>query len=63
MAARISRTGASRSWCLPGLRHGATVGASVEITQIAPTILQLLGLNPRSLQAVQIEGTRVLPGL
>jgi hypothetical protein len=48
---------------LPGLRHGAMVGASVEITQIAPTILQLLGLNPRSLQAVQIEGTRVLPGL
>jgi Type I phosphodiesterase / nucleotide pyrophosphatase len=48
---------------LPGLRHGATIGASVEITQIAPTILQLLGLNPRSLQAVRIEGTRVLPGL
>jgi hypothetical protein len=48
---------------LPGLRRGATVGASVEITQIAPTIVQLLGLNPRSLQAVRIEATRVLPGL
>jgi hypothetical protein len=47
----------------PGLRHGVTVGAPVEITQIAPTILQLLGLNPRSLQAVQIEHTQVLPGL
>ena len=47
----------------PGLRHGATVGAPVEITQIAPTILQLLGLNPWSLQAVQIEHTQVLPGL
>jgi hypothetical protein len=47
----------------PGLRHGATVGAPVEITQIAPTILQLLGLNPRSLQAVQIEHTQILPGL
>jgi hypothetical protein len=47
----------------PGLRHGATVGAPVEITQIAPTILHLLGLNPWSLQAVQIEHTQILPGL
>ena len=35
----------------------------VETTQIAPTILQLLGLDPEQLQAVQIEGTRVLPGI
>jgi hypothetical protein len=35
----------------------------VETTQIAPTILGLLGLDPRSLQAVQIEGTQVLPGI
>jgi len=34
----------------------------VETTQIAPTILQLLGLNPQALQAVKIEGTKVLPG-
>jgi hypothetical protein len=34
----------------------------VETTQIAPTILQLLGLNPFALQAVRIEHTRVLPG-
>jgi Type I phosphodiesterase / nucleotide pyrophosphatase len=47
----------------PGLPRDATVGAPVEITQIAPTILQLLGLNPQSLQAVQIEDTQVLPGL
>jgi len=47
----------------PGLPQGATVSAPAEITQIAPTILQLLGLNPQSLQAVQIEGTQVLPGL
>jgi len=47
---------------LPGLHHGATIGARVETTQIAPTILALLGLNPRELQAVQIEHTRVLPG-
>jgi arylsulfatase A-like enzyme len=37
--------------------------ASVETTQVAPTILALLGLNPNALTAVQIEGTQVLPGL
>jgi len=35
----------------------------VETTQIAPTILDLLGLDPRALEAVQIEGTQVLPGI
>ena len=40
-----------------------TVAAPVATTQIAPTILRLLGLNPRALQAVREEGTRVLPGL
>lgn len=35
----------------------------VETKQIAPTILQLLGLDPRSLDAVKLEGTSVLPGL
>ena len=34
----------------------------VETTQIAPTILALLGLDPQQLQAVQIEHTPVLPG-
>jgi hypothetical protein len=33
----------------------------VETTQIAPTILRLLGLNPNALQSVQIEHTRALP--
>jgi hypothetical protein len=33
----------------------------VETTQIAPTILRLLGLDPRSLKSVRIEGTRTLP--
>jgi predicted AlkP superfamily pyrophosphatase or phosphodiesterase len=47
----------------PGLRDGRTIGAPVETTQIAPTILRLLGLNPGELQAVQIEHTQVLPGL
>jgi hypothetical protein len=37
------------------------VDTPVETTQIAPTILQVLGLDPRSLQAVQAEGTASLP--
>jgi hypothetical protein len=40
-----------------------TVTSFVETTQVAPTILQALGLDPNLLQAVQIEGTPVLPGL
>ncbi len=48
---------------LPGLRDGHVSGAPVETTQIAPTILRLLGLNPDELQAVQIEHTQVLPAL
>jgi len=48
---------------LPGLRDGHVIGALVETTQIAPTILRLLGLNPDELQAVQIEHTQVLPAL
>lgn len=40
-----------------------TVTGSVQTTQIAPTILSALGLNPQSLQAVQMENTPVLPGL
>jgi Type I phosphodiesterase / nucleotide pyrophosphatase len=40
---------------------GETVSSWVETTQIAPTILRLLGLNPNDLKAVQIEGTRTLP--
>jgi Type I phosphodiesterase / nucleotide pyrophosphatase len=39
------------------------VSDSVETTQVAPTILTLLGLNPDQLTAVQVEGTQVLPGL
>jgi hypothetical protein len=33
----------------------------VETTQIAPTILRLLGLNPNALKSVQIEHTSALP--
>jgi arylsulfatase A-like enzyme len=37
--------------------------APVGTTQVAPTILAMLGLNPDQLTAVTVEGTRVLPGL
>ena len=46
-----------------GVAHGRTVRTSVATTQIAPTILRQLGLDPRSLQAVRRDGTRVLPHL
>jgi hypothetical protein len=42
-------------------RRSHTVGSLVETTQIAPTILKLLGLDPKQLQAVRLEGTSVLP--
>ncbi len=48
---------------LPGLRGGHVFGAPVETTQIAPSILALLGLDPSALDAVRIEHTGLLPGL
>ncbi len=39
-----------------------TITAAVTTAQVAPTILKALGLPPASLDAVRIEGTRVLPG-
>ncbi len=44
----------------PRVAHDV-VGSTVETTQIAPTILSLLRLNPSALQAVRIEHTQVLP--
>jgi len=44
----------------PGAAGGTAVTKPVETTQIAPTILKLLGLNPAELQAVRIEGTQPL---
>src|SRR5215472_4940841 len=38
-----------------------TVYAEVATAQVAPTILQALGINPKALDAVRIEGTPVLP--
>ena len=35
----------------------------VETTQVAPTVLAILGLDPNALDAVRKEGTAVLPGL
>lgn len=40
-----------------------TVTTPVQTAQIAPTILQALGLDPGSLQAVRLQGTPVLPGV
>jgi hypothetical protein len=44
----------------PGAPPGTNVTRPVQTTQIAPTILELLGLNPHELQAVQIEQTSPL---
>jgi len=43
--------------------HTAVVTTAVETAQVGPTVLAALGLDPDDLQAVQIEGTAVLPGL
>src|SRR5262249_55011949 len=40
-----------------------TIDAPVVNTQVAPTILKALGLNPSPLDAVRREGTHILPGL
>ena len=44
-----------------GTPDRVTDTAAVRTTQIAPTILALLGLDPDQLQAVRKEGTAVLP--
>jgi hypothetical protein len=41
--------------------HPGVESAPVQTTQIAPTILRLLGLNPNALQAVRADHTHVLP--
>jgi hypothetical protein len=49
-----------------GVGHGVggtTIAAPVATTQIAPTILQALGLDANQLDAVRLEGTHSLPGL
>jgi hypothetical protein len=46
----------------PNLRSH-NVFSDVSTAQVAPTILRALGIDPRNLQAVQLEGTSVLPDL
>jgi len=43
------------------VQPGGLNASPVETTQVAPTILQLLGLDPNALQAVQSEHTQPLP--
>jgi hypothetical protein len=40
-----------------------TITAEVQTAQVAPTILQALGLNPTSLDTVRAEATPVLPAV
>jgi len=47
---------------LPGFSP-RTVHAEVGTAQVAPTILEALGLNPAALLAVRVEGTSVLPAV
>lgn len=46
----------------PGIK-AHSVNSFVETAQVAPTILQILGLDPDALDAVRSEGTPVLPSL
>jgi hypothetical protein len=48
----------SNSSCAP-----QTVRAEVGTVQVAPTILEALGLDPSALSAVLAEGTSVLPAV
>jgi hypothetical protein len=41
--------------------EGKTVHADVSTTQVAPTILKVLGIDPQKLDGVRLEGTPVLP--
>jgi predicted AlkP superfamily pyrophosphatase or phosphodiesterase len=45
----------------PGIEAGVTLDCPVSLRQVAPTILKALGLKPRSLDAVRLEGTKNLP--
>jgi Type I phosphodiesterase / nucleotide pyrophosphatase len=43
--------------------HGGVLKTPVATSQVAPTILRALGIDPDSLHSVQVEQTKVLPGL
>jgi arylsulfatase A-like enzyme len=42
--------------------HGRVISAPVQTTQVAPSILKFLGLDPQALQSARLEQTPVLPG-
>jgi Type I phosphodiesterase / nucleotide pyrophosphatase len=46
----------------PRIDEGS-IDTGVQTTQIAPTILRALDLDPQELDGVRLEGTQVLPGL
>jgi hypothetical protein len=46
-----------------GVRHAVSDSTAVQTTQIAPSILVLLGLDPNDLKAVQTAHTATLPGI
>ena len=56
-------TGVALLVSLPGLAAGRTVSSAVNTTQVAPTILRALGLEPTLLQSVVKEQTPALPEL
>jgi Type I phosphodiesterase / nucleotide pyrophosphatase len=43
--------------------HGSVIKTPVATSQVAPTILRALEIEPDALSSVQVEHTRVLPGL
>jgi hypothetical protein len=45
----------------PHFRGSRTVSTVTTTTQVAPTAIKALNLNPADLDAVRIEGTTVLP--
>jgi Type I phosphodiesterase / nucleotide pyrophosphatase len=56
-------TGVALLISLPAFGKPHTVSAAVGTTQVAPTILRALGLDPQLLQSVTLEHTAVLPDL
>jgi hypothetical protein len=43
--------------------HATVLKSPVATSQVAPTILRALGINPLNLNSVKVEKTRILPGL
>jgi Type I phosphodiesterase / nucleotide pyrophosphatase len=43
--------------------HGSVLKTPVITSQVAPTILRVLGIDPDELNSVRVEQTKVLPGL